>query len=165
MTGQTDRADAWLWWAIAGCLLIIVGAPALISSRPAPVRDLAIWGGLAAVLVGLGAAAVAILVTRGRPLGARDPSYEARSPYLRLAQRYGLVIATGLIALCAAGLALGAYWYPRPDPRPGYSDTPEEYVLGPMVLALFLLALGTYWLAVQLYWWRVVRRTSRASRP
>jgi len=67
-----------------------------------------------------------------------------------------------VVAAAVGGLAFDVYWYPRPDPfQRGL--TAEEYVLGPTILALFLLGVGAYLLVVQAYWARVVRSARRAS--
>ncbi|HKZ75783.1 MAG TPA: hypothetical protein VJ259_03890, partial [Actinomycetota bacterium] len=159
---QPDRGMRWLWWVIGGCGLVVIAAPNVIRARPAPVEALALWGGAGAVASGISAAIVKIIWTKGRPLGERDPVLDYTSPYLRLSQRYGLVLAGVLVAGAVGGLAFDVYWYPRPDPfQRGL--TAEEYVLGPTVLALFLLGLGAYLLVVQAYWARVVRRGRRAS--
>jgi hypothetical protein len=152
----------WLLWTIAGCCLLVVLAPVIISARPAPVLSVALLGGTAAVMIGIGAAVVRIVLTHGRPLGDRDPALDANSPLLRPGNRLGLLLAIGMILFSIAGLAFAVYWYPRGHPFIP-EMTPEEYVLPGLLLLPFLLALGVYWLVVQLWWARVVHQVRRAS--
>jgi hypothetical protein len=154
--GRPGDGASWLWWTIGGCCFVAVAAPIFIRPRPVPMKALAVWGGAIALIVGVAAAIVRIAWTKGKPLGDRDPVRDRTSPYLRLSQRYGLAFTVGLVALSLAGLTFEVYWYPRPDPF--VPVTAEQYVLGPLVLELFLLALGIYLSVVQLFWLRVVRR-------
>jgi hypothetical protein len=152
----------WLWWTIAGCVFVVVSAPVIISARPAPVLAVALVGGAVGLVVGIGAAIARIIWTHGMPLGERDPLLDAQSPYLRPGNRLGLLLAIGLIVFGIGGMSFSVYWYPRPDPfLPGVS--PESYILPGLLLTLFILAFGVYWLVVTLYWARVVRRTRRSS--
>ena len=135
-------------------------APVIISARPAPVLSVALLGGAAAVIIGIGAAIVRIVLTHGRPLGDRDPALDANSPLLRPGNRLGLLLAIGLILFSIGGMAFDVYWYPRGHPFIP-EMTSEDYVLPGLLLLPFLLALGVYWLAVQLWWARVVHQVRR----
>jgi len=161
-TSDSSRA---LWWTIAGCLVVVIGAPLVVRSRPAPVGAIAGWGSAIASIGGVLAGVARIILTRGKPFGDRDPVRDVTSPYLRLSLRTGFVLTAGLIAGATLGIGFMAYWYPRPDPHligTGPGDSPEEYALPPLFLFLILLAMGVYGITLQLYWARVVRRIRRA---
>lgn len=155
-----EPGTRWLLWTIAGCCLLVALAPVIISARPAPVLSVALLGGAAAVIIGIGAAIVRIVLTHGRPLGDRDPALDANSPLLRPGNRLGLLLAIGLILFSIGGMAFDVYWYPRGHPFIP-EMTSEDYVLPGLLLLPFLLALGVYWLAVQLWWARVVHQVRR----
>ena len=68
-----NRQMRWLLIVIAVCIFIIMVPPALVTAQPAPVRAIAIWGGIAATLVGIIAGLVRIVWTKGKPLGSTGP--------------------------------------------------------------------------------------------
>lgn len=111
-------------------------------------------------MIGIGAAAVRITLTHGRPLGDRDPAMDAKSPLLRPGNRLRLLLAIGLIVVSIGGMAFDVYWYPRGHPFIP-ELTSEDYVLPGLLLGPFLLALAVYWLVVELWWARVVRHVRR----
>lgn len=152
----------WLWWTIAGCCIIVLFAPVIISARPAPVLAIALVGGAVAVNVGIGAAVARIVWTHGKPLGDRDPVLDAESPNLRPGNRIRLVVAIGLIALAIGSMAFEVSWYPRPHPFIP-ELTPEDYTLPALLLMPFMLTLGVYLSVVELYWARVVRQARRTA--
>ena len=110
-----------------------------------------------------------IVRTHGQPLGDRDPLRDATSPLLRSSERWSLLFWVGLISLSIGGLVFAVYWYPMPDPFDrdlivsGRASDPADYILAPLVLDLLLLALGTYWAVVWLYWHRIVRAAKRSD--
>jgi hypothetical protein len=152
----------WLWWTIAGCCIIVVFAPVIISARPAPVLAVALVGSAVAGIVGIGAAVARIVWTQGKPLGDRDPMLDAGSPYLRPGNRLRLLFAIGLIVFAIGGMAFEVSWYPRPHPFIP-ELTPKDYVLPSLLLMPFMLAFGVYLSVVELYWVRVVRQARRTS--
>lgn len=156
-----EPGTRWLLWTIGGSCLLVALAPVIISARPAPVLSVALLGGAAAVMIGIGAAVARIVLTHGRPLGDRDPALDATSPSSPARQSPWLLLAIGLILFSIGGMAFDVYWYPRGHPFIP-EMTSEDYVLPGLLLLPFLLALGVYWLAVQLWWARVVHQLRRA---
>ena len=159
--GESDRT---LWW-IAGCVVVVIAAPLVVTSRPAQVGAIAAWGSAIASLAGLVSAVAHLLMTKGKAFGDPD-AIDLTSPYLRLGIRLNLAIGAGLVVSAATGIGFSVYWYPRPDPHlagTALEGTPEEYALAPMFLCFFLLAGGVYWQTVQLHWAWMVRRARRRS--
>ncbi|SRR6266545_3448270 len=149
----------WLWWTIAGCCIIVLFAPVIISARPAPVLVVALVGSAIAVIVGIGAAVARIVWTHGKPLGDRDPMLDTGSPYLP-GNRLRLLFAIGLVVFAIGGMTFEVSWYPRPHPFIP-ELTPEDYTLPGLPPMPFMLALGVYLSVVELYWARVVRQAGR----
>lgn len=162
--GGSD-SDPTFGWTMVACLVVILGAPLVVRSRPAPVEAIAGWGSAIVSAGGIVAGVARIVLTKGKPFGDRDPVRDVTSRYLQLYLRSRFVVTVGLIAVAAASIVFTAFWYPRPDPHlvgTELEGSPEAYALAPLFLCLILLAGGIYGITIQLYWFRVVHRTRRS---
>ena len=154
--------DRTLWLVLGICLVVLVVViPIAAPDHRIDVRPLAIWGGAVSILCGALGAVIWIAKSHGRPFGSRDLELDRSSPYLRENRRWAVLAGIGMLATGLAANAFAVSWYPNPHPDVGRTETPEEYALGILVGAWFMLLLGTYWLVLEVYWSRVLVQCGR----
>jgi hypothetical protein len=163
MSKDEARTNRALWVTVVACVVVVGFVIPTLTPRQLDVLKVAVWGDAMSLLAGVVGACLWIIWRHGLPFGLRDVGLERTSPYLRESRRWALLVSMGMVVAGLAASAFAVSWYPNPHPDVGRLESPEEYALGVLVGAWLLLLLGTYWLVLEIYWFRVLSRPQKGG--
>ena len=155
---KTNRA---LWSTIVICLILFVLVIPVVAPEQLDVLKVAVWGDAVGLVAGILGGLLWISWRHGLPFGPRDVDLDRSSPYLREGRRWAALLSIGMVVAGLAASAFAVSWYPNAHPDVSRLDTPEEYALGVLAGAWFLILLGTCWLVLEIYWVRVLSRARK----